>query len=183
MANSTTEKSLIRKALSAINSGNATSLKKNIKEALVSKVRKALDKKEKQIAKALVESATMTSLQEGDVLQGSKTAVKFGKTVKCTVIHDYDDFSDFGVSAKSNTKKGSTFTAGSAQDVLSKLKCTKHQIQPDQKKLLEKGATEAYVFVDPFHAMENQERVVQIFVDKQKAQEWYDESSNYGGAP
>ena len=33
MANSNTEKTLIRKALTAINSGNATALKKNIKEA------------------------------------------------------------------------------------------------------------------------------------------------------
>lgn len=58
MANSNTEKSLIRKALSAINSGNATALKKNIKEALLSKVRKALDKKEQELAKTIIDSTT-----------------------------------------------------------------------------------------------------------------------------
>lgn len=56
MAN--TEKSLIRKALTAINSGNASALKKNIKEALLSKVRKALDKREKQLAQNIIDSTT-----------------------------------------------------------------------------------------------------------------------------
>lgn len=58
MANSNTEKSLIRKALTAINAGNATALKKNIKEALLSKVRKALDKKEQELAKNIIDSTT-----------------------------------------------------------------------------------------------------------------------------
>ena len=57
MANNT-EKTLIRKALESISNGNATALKKNIKEALLSKVRKALNKKEKEIAKNLIDNAT-----------------------------------------------------------------------------------------------------------------------------
>jgi hypothetical protein len=173
----------IKKAVEAIDSGDARGLRKHINEALVDKVKKALDKKEKQLAKNLIESATKVSLQEADVLKGSTTSVKFGKTVKCVVVHDTDDYSDFGITAKSGTKKGSTFTASSTQDVMSKLKCTKHQIQTDQKKLLEGGATTAYVFVDPFHATNDEERVVQIFVDKQKAQEWYEESVNVGSEP
>lgn len=58
MANSNTEKTLIRKALTAINAGNATALKKNIKEALLSKVRRALDKKEHELAKKIIDSTT-----------------------------------------------------------------------------------------------------------------------------
>jgi len=174
------KKNSVKNAIKAISSGNARGIRKHIKEALFDKVKKALNKKEKQIAKNLIEGSTKTSLQEADVLKGSSTSVRFGKTVHCVVIHRDDDYSDFGVNVKSGVKEGSTFTASNAQDVMRKLKCTKHQIQNDQKKLLEKGATTAYVFVDPFHAMENQERVVQIFVDKQKAQEWYDESQNFG---
>lgn len=52
------EKSLIRKALESISKGNATGLKNNIKEALLLKVRKALNVREKQIAKNLVDSTT-----------------------------------------------------------------------------------------------------------------------------
>lgn len=52
------EKSLIRKALESISSGNATALKKNIREALLSKVRRALNEKEKDVAKTLIDNAT-----------------------------------------------------------------------------------------------------------------------------
>lgn len=48
------EKSLIRKALESISAGNATALKNNIKEALLSKVRRALDEKEKELAKTII---------------------------------------------------------------------------------------------------------------------------------
>jgi hypothetical protein len=44
------EKNLVRKALESISSGNASGLKKNIKEALLLKVRKALNLKEKELA-------------------------------------------------------------------------------------------------------------------------------------
>lgn len=53
-----TEKSFIRKALESISNGNATALKKNIKEALLSKVRRALDEREKKIAKSLINKTT-----------------------------------------------------------------------------------------------------------------------------
>jgi ribosomal protein S20 len=54
----TKEKTLIRKALESISSGNATGLKNNIREALFSKVRRALAIKEKEIAKNLIDNAT-----------------------------------------------------------------------------------------------------------------------------
>jgi type III secretory pathway component EscV len=49
------EKSLIRKALESISNGNATALKNNIREALLSKVRRALNEKEKEVAKNLID--------------------------------------------------------------------------------------------------------------------------------
>lgn len=52
------EKSFIRKALESISSGNATALKKNIREALLSKVRKALHEREKELAKSLINKTT-----------------------------------------------------------------------------------------------------------------------------
>jgi hypothetical protein len=52
------EKSLIRKALESISNGNATALKKNIKEALLSKVRRALNEKEKDLAKTIINDTT-----------------------------------------------------------------------------------------------------------------------------
>ena len=55
MANNT-EKTLIRKALESISNGNATALKKNIKEALLYKVRRALNAREKELAKTIVSS-------------------------------------------------------------------------------------------------------------------------------
>jgi len=50
----TKEKSLIRKALESISAGNATGLKNNIKEALFLKVRRALNLREKELAKKLI---------------------------------------------------------------------------------------------------------------------------------
>jgi hypothetical protein len=52
------EKSFIRKALESISNGNATDLKKNIKEALISKVRRALHEREKELAKSLINKTT-----------------------------------------------------------------------------------------------------------------------------
>ena len=57
-------KNTVKKAIESVASGDVRGLKKNIQEALVSKVRKALDIKEKKIAKGLIEAATNTSLRE-----------------------------------------------------------------------------------------------------------------------
>lgn len=57
MSNSKEKKS-IRKALEAISSGNASGLKKHIKEALLLKVKKALNIKEKEIATKILNQAT-----------------------------------------------------------------------------------------------------------------------------
>lgn len=46
----------VAKAIEAIRNNDAVTLRKSIKEALVDKVRKALDKKEKEVAKNLIES-------------------------------------------------------------------------------------------------------------------------------
>lgn len=58
MAKTSNEKKHIRKALESISIGNAAQLKRSIKEALFLKVRKALNIKEKEIAKSLIDSAT-----------------------------------------------------------------------------------------------------------------------------
>ena len=58
-------KNTVKKAIESIASGDVRGLRKNIQEALVSKVRKALDIKEKKIAKGLIEAATKTPLTEG----------------------------------------------------------------------------------------------------------------------
>lgn len=52
------EKSLIKRALDAISKGNAVELKKNIREALLSKVRRKINQKEKQMAKSILNNAT-----------------------------------------------------------------------------------------------------------------------------
>jgi hypothetical protein len=54
------ETSLVAKALNAISKGNAVLMKKNIKEALLSKVRRAIDKKEKELAKSIINDVTKT---------------------------------------------------------------------------------------------------------------------------
>lgn len=122
---------------------------------------------------------------EQDVLKGTKTPVSFSTGVQCTVIGKgdigFDEFTKKKVTSK--VKPGTKFSASSTDDVLAKLKCEKHQIQPDQLKAIKAGAKKLYVFVDPFHAQENGERVVQIFANESKAKEWYDESSNVGSEP
>lgn len=52
------EKTFIKNALTSIAKGDATGLKKNIREALLSKVRRALNVKEKEIASTLIDNAT-----------------------------------------------------------------------------------------------------------------------------
>lgn len=54
----------VKNAIKSISKGDVRGLRKNIQEALVEKVRKALTNKEKQIAKSLIEAATKTSLPE-----------------------------------------------------------------------------------------------------------------------
>lgn len=51
----TKEKTLIAKGLAAIAKGDARELKKSIKEALLSKVRRKLEQKEKEIAKSYLD--------------------------------------------------------------------------------------------------------------------------------
>lgn len=177
------EQAHIRQGLTHISKGNATGLKKHIREALLSKVRKALEKREKQIAKNLIESST-ASLQEAIVEKGSKTEISFPKAT-CVVIGEGDEgFDDFTKKkVTSGVRPGTKFSAGSTRDVLAKLKCDKHMIQTDQLKKIKNGAKTLYVFVDPFHAQNNEDRVVQIFADERTAKEWYDESFNAGSEP
>lgn len=177
------KKQSVRKAINAISSGDARGLRNHINEALVEKVRKALDKKEKQIAKKLIEAST-SSLQEAIVEKGSKTSISFPKAT-CVVIGDGDEgFDDFTKKkVTSGVRPGTKFSASSTGDVLAKLKCDKHMIQTDQLKKIKDGAKTLYVFVDPFHAQNNEDRVVQIFADERTAKEWYEESVNVGSEP
>lgn len=48
----------VKSAIDSINKGDVRGLRKSIQEALVNKVRKALEEKEKKIAKSLIETAT-----------------------------------------------------------------------------------------------------------------------------
>jgi hypothetical protein len=49
------KKTSIKKAIESISSGDARGLRKHINEALVEKVKKALDNREKQLAKNLIQ--------------------------------------------------------------------------------------------------------------------------------
>ena len=130
------------------------------------------------------ESVSRTALHEGDVTKGSKTSISFPSKAECVVLGSDKGFDE--VTKKkvtSGLRKGSKFNAKSTDDILSALKCDKHQIQTDQLKKIKAGVKTLYVFVDPFHAYENGDRVVQVFADKNTAQEWYDESGSYDAAP
>jgi hypothetical protein len=70
------KKTSIKKAIESISSGDARGLRKHINEALVSKVRKALDTKEKEIARNLIESSTKTPLKEAKLQSTEKSIVK-----------------------------------------------------------------------------------------------------------
>jgi hypothetical protein len=60
-----TKKTSIKKAIESISSGDARGLRKHINEALVEKVKKALDNREKQLARNLIESIdTQHDVQE-----------------------------------------------------------------------------------------------------------------------
>lgn len=52
------KKEEVKKAVESISKGDAVGLKKHINEVLMKKVRKALNEKEKQIAKNLIEKKT-----------------------------------------------------------------------------------------------------------------------------
>ena len=51
------KKKSVKKAIEAIDSGDARGLRKHINEALVEKVKKALEQKEKELAKNLIEKS------------------------------------------------------------------------------------------------------------------------------
>ena len=51
-------KGSVRKAIEAITSGDARALRKHIKEALLSKVKVAVNRKEKSLAKSLLDTVT-----------------------------------------------------------------------------------------------------------------------------
>ena len=51
-------KNTVKKAIESVTSGDVRGLRKHINEALAAKARKAIDTKEKKIAKSLIESAT-----------------------------------------------------------------------------------------------------------------------------
>lgn len=53
MSKTTKEINAIQRAISAIKVGNMVGLKKNIKEALLSKVRRKIDEHEKKLAKQM----------------------------------------------------------------------------------------------------------------------------------
>ena len=184
------KKIAVKKAIEAIDSGDARGLRKHINEALVNKVRKALNKKEKQIARNLIESSLNEAQKKKPSdypgypqLSGKTNNVTFPSSTECVVFGDgdegFDEFTDKKVT--SGLKPGTKFRASSTSDVLSKLKSQKHQIQPDQLESIKQGAKLLYVFVDPFHVQEDGERVVQIFSDEKQAEDWYKESVNYGG--
>ena len=74
------EKTFIHKALTAINKGDATALRKNIKEAILSKVRRAVAKREKQIAKSFLDEAT--NIQEESPSTAEKIALHLKHILK-----------------------------------------------------------------------------------------------------
>jgi hypothetical protein len=61
--NKDTEKNYIKAALSSLKSGDVTNLKTNIQKALLSKVKKAINLKEKKMAKTLLKSVTEKNKQ------------------------------------------------------------------------------------------------------------------------
>lgn len=71
------EKTFIHKALTAINKGDATALRKNIKEAILSKVRRAVAKREKQIAKSFLDEATHVQEDYADTATKIATHLNF----------------------------------------------------------------------------------------------------------
>lgn len=68
------EKTFIHKALIAINKGDATSLRKNIKEAILAKVCRAVAKREKEIAKTFLDETT--NITDNDSKEYGQVATK-----------------------------------------------------------------------------------------------------------
>jgi dihydroxyacetone kinase len=73
------KKDSVKKAIESIYSGDARGLRKHINEVLVQKVRKALDKKEKELAKNLIESIDLRN----EATQSATTKVKVTQEVEC----------------------------------------------------------------------------------------------------
>ena len=72
------KKDSVKKAIESIYSGDARGLRKHINEALVEKVRKALDKKEKLLAKSLINStySLQEDMEDPKVIKQLKGAAK-----------------------------------------------------------------------------------------------------------
>lgn len=79
----------VKKAIRSINAGDVRGLKKNIQEALVAKVRKALTNKEKQIAKSLIEAAAKSAPTKV-VIQGDAQVTTKQKS-QHTIKFKYED--------------------------------------------------------------------------------------------
>lgn len=107
------EKIFIHKALTAINKGDATALRKNIKEAILSKVRRAVARREKEMAKNLIESATGNT-DDDDVHEetsGSDKVKKIDAEIK-TLKKQLDDYvSSYVSSGKWSEKKATDMFA------------------------------------------------------------------------
>ena len=132
------EKSLVEKALNAISKGNAVLMKKNIKEALLSKVRRAVDKKEKEIAKSLIEAATKTTIKEAKDFTVMATSDIPTKDDSKLVIRD-----------------GGTIRVSSKQELAKLLKTSVKDlfVDSDHEKLFDSLAAQGkmpHIYVDPY---------------------------------
>ena len=127
-----TKKIAVKKAIEAIDSGDARGLRKHINEALVNKVRKALNKKEKQIARSLIE---YTILKEAvTVVVTNDIHTKAGQVV---------------------VKSGTKLSVSSKDELAKKVKLSPRELFVDSThenlfdSIAAKGGT-AYVYLDPY---------------------------------
>ena len=131
-------KNTVKKAIESIASGDVRGLRKNIQEALVSKVRKALDTKEKRIAKDLIENATKTSLKEAKDFTVMATSDIPTKDDSKLVIRD-----------------GGTIRVSSKQELAKLLKTSVKDlfVNSDHEKLFDSLAAQGkmpHIYVDPY---------------------------------
>lgn len=135
------EKSLVEKALNAISKGNAVLMKKNIKEALLSKVRRAVDKKEKEIAKSLIEAAS----------KAAPTNLKEAKDFTVMATSDIPTKDD----SKLVIRDGGTIRVSSKQELAKLLKTSVKDlfVDSDHEKLFDSLAAQGkmpHIYVDPY---------------------------------
>ena len=154
-----TKKTSVKKAIDAISSGDARGLRKYVNEALVEKVRKALDKKEKEIARSLIESAVI------------KEAV--------TVVVTNDIFTKDGqVVVKSGTK----LSVSSKDELAKKVKLSPRELFVDSThenlfdSIAAKGGT-AYVYLDPYDFDISNQLRLGVAKSKQDADEQENDSA------